>query len=352
MTFYILYSRTIFYKLMFKKKPFLVAEISANHAGKLSIAKKLIFEAKKYGADAIKLQTFDADDMVIKSKSKKFFISSGEWKGKYLWDLYNEASTPYSWHKELFSYSKKIGIKCFSTPFSSRAVDLLEKLKCPFYKIASFEMNDLELIKKVSKTNKKIIISTGMASLEEINTSYQTAKKNGAKEITLLYCVSKYPSDNMDFNLENIKILKEKFNCTIGLSDHSVDNDIAKFAAFLGADIFEKHICLKKNLGLDSKFSITTKEIKKYKEAITKGYYLRGKKIFYRNKSEIKNKMYRRSLYITKEIKKGEKFTVDNVKKLRPAFGLDMKFYKKILGKKAARNLKNNNTLKAKDIKN
>ncbi len=335
---------------MLNKKPFLVAEISANHAGKLKIAKKLIFEAKKYGADAVKLQTFEPDDMVIKSKTKKFFINSGEWKGQFLWDLYNQAKTPFDWHKELFKYSKKIGIKCFSTPFSIRAVELLEKLNCPFYKIASFEMNDLELIKRVARTKKEIIISTGMASLQEIKTAYDVAKRNGAKRITLLYCVSKYPSDNKDFNLENIKILKEKFKCKIGLSDHSIDDDIAKLAAYLGADLFEKHICLKKGLGLDSKFSITTKEIPRYKKALIKGFELRGEKFFYRNKSEIKNKMYRRSIYVINDIKKGEKFTSKNLRKLRPAFGLDMKFYKKILGRKSKKNLKKNTALKKSDI--
>ena len=350
MTFYILYSRNTFYKLMLNKKPFLVAEISANHAGKLKIAKKLIFEAKKYGADAVKLQTFEADDMVIKSKTKKYFINSGEWKGKFLWDLYNQAETPFVWHKKLFSYSKKIGIRCFSTPFSIRAVELLESLGCPFYKIASFEMNDLDLIKRVAQTKKEIIISTGMASLKEIETSYNVAKKNGAKKITLLYCVSKYPSDNKDFNLENIKILKDKFKCKIGLSDHSIDDDVAKLAAYLGADLFEKHICLKKNLGLDSKFSITTKEIPRYKKAIIKGFELRGEKFFYRNKSEIKNKMYRRSIYVVNDIKKGEKFTNKNLRKLRPAFGLDMKLFSKILGKKSKKNLKKNTALKKGDI--
>ena len=333
---------------MLNQIPYLIAEISANHAGKLSIAKKLILEAKKNGADAVKLQTFEPEDMVIKTKSKKFFIKEGEWKGKYLWDLYNEAKTPFSWHNELFDYSKKIGITCFSTPFSSRAVDFLEKLKCPLYKVASFEMNDLDLIKKIAKTKKKMIISTGMASLEEIETTYNVAKKYGAKDITLLYCVSKYPSENSDFNLENIKILKKKFNCRIGLSDHSLDDDIAKFSAFLGADIFEKHICLKKNLGLDSKFSITTKEIPRYKKAILKGLELRGKKIFFRNKSEKKNKMFRRSIYVVQDIKKGEKFTTLNIKKLRPAFGLDVKLYTKIIGKKSKKNYKKNTSLKIK----
>lgn len=335
---------------MLNKKPFLVAEISANHTGKLKIAKKLIFEAKKYGADAVKLQTFEADDMVLKSKKKKYFINSGEWKGKFLWDLYNQAKTPFAWHKKLFSYSKKIGIRCFSTPFTIRAVELLESLGCPFYKIASFEMNDLDLIKRVAQTKKEIIISTGMASLKEIETSYNVAKKNGAKKITLLYCVSKYPSDNKDFNLENIKILKDKFKCNIGLSDHSIDDDIAKLAAYLGADLFEKHICLKKNLGLDSKFSITTKEIPSYKKAIIKGFELRGEKFFYRNKSEIKNKMYRRSIYVVNDIKKGEKFTNKNLRKLRPAFGLDMKFFSKILGKRSKKNIKKNTALKKGDV--
>ena len=199
----------------------LIAEISANHCGSINQAKKLIHCAKVNNADAIKIQTYTADTMTIKSKKKYFKIKNGIWKNYYLWDLYKEAHTPYEWHEELFNYSKKIGIEIFSTPFDETAVELLEVLKCPRYKIASFEMTDLPLIKRVAQTKKPIIISTGMASLKEINEAYNTAKKYGANDITLLYCVSNYPSKSDDFNMNNIQILKEKFKCKVGFSDHS-----------------------------------------------------------------------------------------------------------------------------------
>ena len=224
--------------------PFFVAEISANHNGNFSNAKKLIKLAKQSGADAVKLQTFKPDTMTLNSNKKYFKIKEGLWKGNNLWKLYEKAQTPYKWHKSLFSYAKKIGIKCFSTPFDETAVDFLESLRCPIYKIASFEMQDFPLIKKVIKTKKPIIISTGMASLEEIETVYNFVKKNGAKKIALLYCVSNYPSKISDFNLNNIKILKRRFKCTIGLSDHSQDDLVAFSAVSAGAQIIEKHIAL------------------------------------------------------------------------------------------------------------
>ena len=191
------------------KKPWFVAEISANHCGNINLAKKLIKCAKKNGADAVKLQTYTADTMTIQSNKKYFKIKNGLWKGYSLWDLYNKAKTPLEWHKDLFSYGKKIGIVVFSSPFDESAVDFLEKLKCPFYKVASFEMTDIPLIKKIALTKKPIIISTGTASLDEIELTYNTAKKFGSKDITLLYCVSNYPSKINDFNLNNIKILKK-----------------------------------------------------------------------------------------------------------------------------------------------
>jgi len=192
-----------------KNKVFFIAEISANHCGNFKLAKKLIKCAYVNGADAVKLQTYTADTMTIKSDKKYFKIKQGLWKGYTLWDLYNKANTPLKWHKELFKYGKSLGLKVFSTPFDDTAVDFLEKLNCPIYKIASFEMTDLNLVKKVSQTKKPIIISTGMANLEEIETTFKMAKKNGAKDITLLYCVSNYPSSIGDFNLNNIKILKD-----------------------------------------------------------------------------------------------------------------------------------------------
>ena len=211
---------------MIFRPPYFIAEISANHCGKLSTAKKLIKCAKLNGADAVKLQTFTADTMTLKSNKKYFKVNKGLWKGYSLWDLYDEAHTPLSWHKSLFDYAKKIGITIFSTPFDETAVTFLEKLNCPIYKVASFEMTDLPLVKKIASTKKPIIISTGMASLKEIDLTYRTAKKYGANDITLLYCVSNYPAKNSDFNINNIKILKEKYNCRVGLSDHSLDQNV------------------------------------------------------------------------------------------------------------------------------
>jgi pseudaminic acid synthase len=322
------------------KSIFFVAEISANHCGKLKVAKQLISCAKKNGADAVKLQTYTPDTMTLKSNKKYFKISEGLWKGQKLWDLYNKGRTPLEWHEELFKYGKKIGIKIFSTPFDETSVDFLEKLNCPIYKVASFEMTDLSLIKKISKTKKPIIISTGMASLIEIEQAYSTAKKNGAKDITLLYCVSNYPSKNSDFNLNNIKILKNKFNCKVGLSDHSKDNRIVISAIAAGAEVIEKHIALdNQKKGLDIEFSLKGKEIKRYREDIDLTFNLFKKSFFYRDKSELKSKIFRRSIFITKDIKKGEKFNEENIKKIRPGHGIEPKFYEKLLRKRSPSNL-------------
>jgi len=322
---------------MIKNKiPFFVAEISANHCGNINLAKKLIKCAKDNGADAAKLQTYTADTMTIQSNKKYFKIKNGLWKGYDLWNLYNEAHTPLEWNKKLFDYGKKLGITIFSTPFDETAVNLLEKLKCPMYKVASFEITDLLLIKKISQTKKPIIISTGMASMEEIESAYRTAKNYGAKNITLLYCVSNYPSKNIDFNLNNIKILKNKFKCRVGLSDHSKDNRVAIAAVAAGAEVVEKHIALdKQKRGLDIEFSLKGKEIKKFKEDINLAYNLLGKNYFYRNKSEKKSKIFRRSIFATENIKKGEKFNNQNIRRIRPGYGLEPKYYEKLIGKKS-----------------
>ena len=322
---------------MIKNKiPFLVAEISANHCGNINLAKKLIKCAKDNGADAAKLQTYTADTMTIQSNKKYFKIKNGLWKGYDLWNLYNEAHTPLEWNKKLFDYGKKLGITIFSTPYDETAVNLLEKLKCPMYKVASFEMTDLLLIKKISQTKKPIIISTGMASMEEIELAYRTAKNYGAKDITLLYCVSNYPSKNTDFNLNNIKILKNKFKCRVGLSDHSKDNRVAIAAVAAGAEVVEKHIALdKQKKGLDIEFSLKGKEIKKFKEDINLAYNLLGKKYFFRNKSEKKSKIFRRSIFATENIKKGEKFNNQNIRRIRPGYGLEPKYYEKLIGRKS-----------------
>ena len=319
-----------------KNKVFFIAEISANHCGNFNLAKKLVKCAYVNGADAVKLQTYTADTMTIKSNKKYFKIKEGLWKGYTLWDLYNKAHTPLKWHKELFEYGKSLGIKVFSTPFDVTAVDFLEKLDCPIYKIASFEMMDLNLVKRVSQTKKPIIISTGMANLEEIEATVKTARRNGATDITLLYCVSNYPSSINDFNLNNIKILKNKFKCKVGFSDHSTDNRIAFAAIASGAEVIEKHIALdNQKKGFDINFSLKGKEIRKLRDDIDVAFSLLGKKFFFRSKSENKSKIFRRSIFAIKDIKKGEKFTKQNIRVIRPGYGLMPKYFNKILNKKS-----------------
>ena len=336
-----------------KNKVFFIAEISANHCGNFQSAKNLIKCAYLNGADAVKLQTYTADTMTLKSDKEYFKIKKGLWKGYTLWDLYNKAHTPLKWHKELFNYGKSLGIKVFSTPFDDTAVDFLEKLKCPIYKIASFEMTDLNLVKKVSQTKKPIIISTGMANLEEIETTVKVAKKNGAKDISLLYCVSNYPSSVSDFNLNNIKILKDRFKCTVGISDHSTDNRVAIAAIACGAKIIEKHIALdNQKKGFDIDFSLKGKEIKKLRDDIDVAFKLLGKNSFFRNKSENKSKIFRRSIFATKNIKKGEKFTKDNIRVIRPGHGLVPKYYNKILYKRSPINISKEEPLKPIILKN
>jgi pseudaminic acid synthase len=328
-------------------KPFLVAEISANHNGSLNRAIRLIKCAKINGADAVKLQTYTADTMTIKSNKKYFKIKHGLWKGYNLWDLYNKAHTPLAWHKKLFEYAKKIKIKIFSTPFDETAVDFLEKLKCPIYKVASFEMTDIPLIKKIAKTKKPMIISTGMASLKDIDLTVKVARRYGAKNITLLYCVSNYPSKINDFNLNNIKILKERFKCRVGLSDHSNDDRVAVAAIAAGAEVIEKHIALdNQKKGIDIKFSLKGKQIKKFRFKINETYKLMGEKYFYRSKSENKSKTFRRSIFAVKDIKKGERFTKRNIRRIRPGHGLSPVFYEKLLNKKSPKNIRYGDPIK------
>ena len=336
-----------------KNKIFFIAEISANHCGNFKLAKKLIKCAKTNGANAVKLQTFTPDTMTINSNKKYFKIKEGLWKGYNLWDLYNKAQTPLKWHKELFRYGKSLGIKVFSTPYDETAVDFLEKLHCPIYKISSFEMTDLDLIKKASKTKKPLIISTGMANLDEIETSFKVAKRNGAKDITLLYCVSNYPSSINDFNLNNIKILKDKFKCKVGISDHSTDNRVAIASVACGAEVIEKHIALdNQKKGLDIDFSIKGREIKKLRDDVDIAFNLLGKNIFFRNKNENKSKVFRRSIFTTKKIKKGQKFTKNNLKVVRPGYGIEPKYFNKILNKKSPKNIDKHEPLKSAILKN
>ena len=335
------------------KSPILIAEISANHNGSLAHAKKLIKTAKLNKADFVKLQTYEARNMTIESNRNEFIIKKGLWKDYTLWDLYSKACTPLNWQKELFSYSRKIGINCLSSPFDDECVDLLEKINCPIYKLASFEMTDIPLVKKIAQTKKPLIISTGLSSIGEIEKTVNIAKTNGAKEIALLYCVSSYPAKMSDFNLNNITILKNKFkNCTIGLSDHSLNDDVAKIAISLGAKIIEKHIALdNQKKGLDIEFSIKGKEILLFKKMIENTYKTLGKNYFYRNKNEKKNIIYRRSIYSIKNISQNEIFTHDNIKRIRPYNGLSPEKYDFIIGKKAKNKISSGHPIKISHIK-
>ncbi len=337
---------------MINKYPFLIAEISANHAGSLNKAKRLIDISKNVGADAVKLQTFDADMMTLNSKDKDFIIQDGIWKGYKLWDLYDKAKTPLEWHRELFRYAKKMKIKIFSSPFSEKSVDFLEKLNCPAYKIASFEMCDLTLIKHIARKKKPVIISTGTQSLNNVELVNKYVKKYGIKDYSFLYCVSKYPSKIEDFNLNNIKILKDKLKCKVGLSDHSVGPEIARAAVFVGAEIIEKHINLDKNgESLDSKFSSNQKDFIELRHEIDSAYNLLGKKHFFISKKEKQNKIFRRSIYSIKDIKKGEIFTRHNIKRIRPGKGLSPLYFGKLINLKSPINIKKNKPIPSKITK-
>ncbi len=324
-----------------KKRVFLIAEMSANHCGNLNHALKLIQTAKINGADAVKIQTYTAESMTLNIKKKYFKINKGIWKGQQLWDLYDKGKTPLVWHKKLFNYAKKIGIKIFSTPFDDKAVDFLEKLNCPIYKISSFEMTDLLLIKKVAMTKKPIIISTGMANVKEIDEAYFTAKKYGAKKITLLYCISNYPSKNSDFNLNNIKFLKKRYKFKIVLSDHSKYNRIAMAAVAAGAEVVEKHIAIEgQKKGLDINFSLKGKEIKNFRNDLDLISDLFSKNFIVNKRNDFDSRKYRRSIFAIKNIMEGEKFTLENIKRIRPGYGLEPKYFNKLLRKNSPYNIK------------
>ena len=331
------------------KNPFFIAEISANHNGSFEYAKKLIKLAKKYGANAIKLQTYTPDMMTLKNFN--FKIKHGLWKNSNLWDLYKKAHTPLEWHHKLFLFAKKNKIKIFSTPFSVEALNFLENLNCPAYKIASFEMNDLNLIKEVAKTKKPMIVSTGLSNLKEIEETVSIIKKNGCKDLTLLYCVSNYPSKYEDFNLKNISLLKKKFKCRIGFSDHSTDNRISSLAMALGAEVFEKHIALNKEKTPDIEFSAVNKDIYLYKKNLDETKKIISNENFYRSKNEMTNLIFRRSIYAIKNIKKGDIFDGTNIKTFRPYVGISAKYFLEIIGKKSPINLKKNTVLPKKIIK-
>tara|TARA_B110001452_G_scaffold72448_1_gene58617 strand:+ start:1459 stop:2508 length:1050 start_codon:yes stop_codon:yes gene_type:complete len=321
--------------------PYVIAELSANHNGKLQKALDTITEAKTCGADAIKLQTYTADTMTIDSDYEDFNIKGGLWDGYTLYDLYKEAETPFEWHKTMFDHARKIGITCFSTPFDETAVDLLENLNVPAYKVASFEMTDLPLIKYIASTRKPLIISTGMANLEEIKEMIITAREAGCKDLLVLHCLSSYPAPIEQSNLLTIPDLSKKLGVQIGLSDHTVTNTASIVAVSLGATIIEKHFTLDRaDKGPDSKFSINPLELKSLCAETKDAWTSLGKAGYERKPAEESNIKFRRSVYFVKDIKAGEVIQPAHIRRIRPGFGLAPKFEEKLLGKVVKKDIK------------
>tara|TARA_B100000767_G_scaffold113384_1_gene108180 strand:- start:2137 stop:3174 length:1038 start_codon:yes stop_codon:yes gene_type:complete len=330
----------------------IIAEISANHNQDIEVAKKTISEIKKSGANCVKLQTYTPDTLTIDSDKDDFKIKDSIWKGKSLFSLYNEAYTPWEWHKELFSFAKKEGLICFSSPFDKTAVDLLEDLKAPAYKIASFEINDIELIKYVASKRKPIILSTGVADYQDIQLAIETCKKAGNNEIILLKCTSSYPAPLEDANLTMIQKYSEDFNVITGLSDHTIGDTCPIAAVSLGARVIEKHFILDRKMGgPDASFSMNPKEFSKMVKSIREVEKALGKIDYNLTESQKKGKDFSRSLYITKDIKKGERFDNSNVRSIRPGFGLHPKELKNIIGEYSNQDIEKGERFSLKFIK-
>ena len=338
---------------MFKNlsRPYIIAEISGNHNGSIDRAKELVKLAKENGADCVKIQTYTPDTMTIKSNKDDFLIKGGLWDGYNLWDLYDWAQTPFEWQKELFAYANSIGITMISTPFDESAVDLLESLSCPFYKVASFELTDLPLIKYIAQTKKPIILSTGMANEKEIKEAIDTIIEYGSGDFILLHCVSGYPTPVEEINLDTITLLKKKFKCEIGLSDHTLGNTSAILSIALGAKVIEKHFTFDRSEGgPDAEFSMEPHELKDLSENISLAHKAIGVGSFEMKSAEESNIKFRRSIYVVNDIKKGDFFTKENIRRIRPGYGLEPKDYEKIIGLKAKRDLEEGNPLTKKDF--
>jgi pseudaminic acid synthase len=314
--------------------PYVIAEMSANHNGNINNAYKIIDMAKASGADAVKLQTYHPDTITMDMKTPEFMIEDGLWSGQSLYELYKSAFMPWEWHEPLFNYAKKVGITLFSSPFDNTAVDLLEDLNTPAYKIASFEAVDLPLIKYVAQTGKPMIISTGMANYEEIYEAIEAAKDGGCKELAILHCVSSYPAPAEDYNLRTLADMRHKFGLVTGLSDHTIDNTTAITSIALGTSIIEKHVTLDRNgSGPDDSFSLEFEELKQLCFGVKTSWKALGKIDYGRKSSEQENVKFRRSLYFVKNLEKGEIITCDHVKSIRPGYGLAPKFLVDVIGK-------------------
>ena len=324
-------------KIGAKYRPYIIAELSANHNGSIDRALKTVEMAHSCGADAIKLQTYSADTMTIDSDAEDFQIHGGLWDGYTLYELYKWAHTPFEWHKQLFDHASKLGITCFSTPFDETAVDLLEDLNAPAYKIASFEAIDLPLIRYVAQTGKPMIISTGMANLDEITEAVETAKEAGCKELVLLHCVSGYPVTAEQSDLMTIPDLSNRFDVVVGLSDHSMGTTVSVAGVALGASVIEKHVTLSRaDKGPDSEFSLEPDELRELTNDTFQAWKALGKVNYNCKKVEEESIKHRRSIYAVEDIKAGQIFSNKNIRRIRPGLGLLPKYYDEVLGAAAS----------------
>lgn len=332
---------------------FIIAELSANHNGSLETAIETIKAAKRAGADCIKLQTYTADTMTLNTKKPGFVIEGTIWNGKNLYELYKEAFTPWEWHETLFKTAAEEGILCFSSPFDKTAVDFLEKLKVPAYKIASFEITDIPLIEYVASKGKPVIISTGIAEEEDIELALDACKRMGNNDIALLKCTSSYPAPIEEANMCMVKDLAERFDVISGLSDHTIGNTVPMVATCFGAKIIEKHFILDRSIGgPDASFSMNEEEFASMVKALREVENAIGVVNYDLTEKQKKGRDFSRSLYIAEDIKAGELLTEINVRSIRPGFGMHPKFYKVILGKKAAINMDKGDPLHSDCIQN
>jgi len=320
--------------------PYIIAELSANHQGSIEVARETVRAAKRAGADCIKLQTYTADTITINSKKEDFVIEGTIWKGRNLYDLYQEAYTPWEWHKELMETAKEEGLICFSSPFDPTAVDFLEDLNVPAYKIASFEITDIPLIEYTAAKGKPIILSTGIASEEDIELAVDACRRVGNNDIALLKCTSSYPAPIEEANLIMVKDLAERFDVISGLSDHTLGATAPVVATCMGAKIIEKHFILDKSIGgPDASFSLDEKEFKEMVDAVRIAEQAVGNVDYTLTKKQEAGKTFSRSLYVVNDLKSGETITEKHVRSIRPGFGLHPKHLKSILGKTVKQDL-------------